>query len=45
MKTIVIIGCIMLLGIILFAWYMRITRPDRKKLKIVHRKADEMQVA
>lgn len=38
MKAFVIVGIIILVGFVLFIWYVRITKPDhkRKKLKIVH---------
>ena len=37
MKALVIVGIIILATFTIFVWYVRITKRDTKKLKIVHR--------
>jgi len=40
MKTIVILGVIVLATFTIFVWFVRLTKQPKQNLKVVHRKED-----
>lgn len=42
MKAFVIVGILILASVVIFIRFVQITKPDGKKLKVVHRGDDEL---